>query len=99
MSDLIRIVRMTFREDKVENFLTVFHNSKEEIRAFDGCLHLELHKDYNEENIFSTYSIWKNADALNAYRTSKFFKSVWSQTKPLFKERPTTFSSKSILSD
>lgn len=97
MSDLIRIVRMTFREDEVENFLTVFHSSKKKIRAFDGCLHLELHKDYNEENIFSTYSIWENEDALNAYRTSDLFKSVWSKTKPLFKERPMAFSSKSIL--
>ncbi|MEM9859632.1 MAG: antibiotic biosynthesis monooxygenase [Bacteroidota bacterium] len=97
MSDLIRIVRMTFREEEVDKFLAVFHESKKKIRGFEGCLHLELHQDYNEGNIFSTYSIWKNQKALDEYRNSALFKSVWSRTKPLFKDKPIAFSNKSIL--
>ncbi|MEM7107299.1 MAG: putative quinol monooxygenase [Bacteroidota bacterium] len=97
MSDLIRIVRMTFRKDEVDNFLSVFEESKEKIKGFEGCLHLELHRDFNEKNIFSTYSIWESQEALDRYRTSKLFKEVWTKTKPLFKEKPIAFSNKSIL--
>ena len=88
---------MTFREDEVENFLDVFHKSKDKIRAFKGCLHLELHQDYTADNIFSTYSIWNDEQALDQYRNSDLFKSVWAQTKPLFKEKPVAFSNKRIL--
>ncbi|MTI38222.1 putative quinol monooxygenase [Fulvivirga lutimaris] len=94
---LIRIVRMTFQEDKVEDFLKVFEESKEKIRHFPGCSHLELLKDYNHDNIFSTYSYWEDDEALNNYRFSELFKGVWSKTKPLFKEKPVAFSSKKYI--
>jgi quinol monooxygenase YgiN len=84
---------MTFQEDKVEDFLKVFEESKERIRHFSGCKHLELLKDYNAENIFSTYSIWADDIALNNYRHSELFEGVWSKTKALFKEKPVAFSS------
>ena len=88
---------MTFRANEVDNFLSVFHDSKEKIRRFKGCKHLELHQDYNLDNVFSTYSIWESQEALEGYRTSGLFKSVWAKTKPLFKEKPIAFSNKSIL--
>lgn len=90
---LIRTVRMTFQEDKVEEFLETFNQHKEKIRHFKGCNHLELLKDYNEPNIFSTYSIWDDDEALNNYRYSDLFKEVWAATKVLFKEKPIAFSS------
>lgn len=91
---LIRIVRMTFQEDNVDDFLKVFEASKEKIKGFEGCEHLELHKDYHAPNIFSTYSIWVNDAALDNYRHSELFKGVWKQTKPLFKEKPVAFSNR-----
>lgn len=91
---LIRIVRMTFEKENVPDFLNVFESSKSKIRSFDGCQHLELWKDYHAENSFTTYSIWDNEDTLNNYRDSELFKSVWQQTKALFKEKPIAFSNK-----
>lgn len=91
---LIRVVRMTFQDDKVNDFLKVFEESKEKIRSFDGCQHLELHKDYHAPNIYSTYSIWENDQALDNYRHSNLFKGVWAQTKVLFKEKPVAFSNR-----
>lgn len=93
---LIRIVRMTFREDAVDAFLENFEANKEKIRNFPGCRHLELWQDENHKNIFMTYSHWRNEDALNQYRDSELFKSVWSFTKTLFAEKPVAFSSKKI---
>ena len=94
---LIRIVRMTFREEEVGRFLEVFEASKLKIRNFPGCQHLELLKDYTAPNIFSTYSLWDNQKSLDSYRHSDLFKGVWAQTKPLFSEKPVAFSSKKYI--
>jgi quinol monooxygenase YgiN len=94
---LIRIVRMTFFEEKVEEFLQNFEANIEKIRNFPGCQHLELWKDENEQNIFLTYSHWENEKSLDQYRDSELFKSVWAVTKPLFAGKPFAFSSKKIM--
>ena len=39
---LIRIVRMHFTDAGVDEFLQIFNTSKEAIRNFEGCTHLEL---------------------------------------------------------
>ncbi|WP_373523633.1 putative quinol monooxygenase [Aquiflexum sp.] len=93
---LIRVVRMTFIENKVGEFLENFEANKEKIRNFQGCHHLELWQDENQKNIFTTYSHWVNEKALNQYRDSELFKSVWAVTKPLFAEKPIAFSSKKM---
>jgi len=93
---IIRIVRMTFKSESVDDFLENFNRNKELIRNFDGCLHLELWQDENEKNIFLTHSHWESEDHLNQYRDSELFKNVWSFTKKLFSERPIAFSSRKI---
>ncbi len=93
---LIRIVRMTFQEDKVEDFLSIFQASKLKIRDFDGCEHLELLRDINFPNVFSTYSYWESENHLNTYRDSELFKSVWAATKVLFADKPIAFSSERV---
>lgn len=93
---LIRIVRMTFRADKVENFLEIFNRSKHQIRAFEGCLHLEFLRDKNASNIMLTYSHWVSEEHLNIYRDSELFKTTWTATKALFADKPMAFSSESV---
>ncbi|MBL0739933.1 putative quinol monooxygenase [Chryseolinea lacunae] len=89
---LIRIVRMHFLESGVDEFLTLFDEYKTRIRNFEGCSHLELMKDANEPNTFITYSHWRDAHALENYRRSELFNSVWGTTKTLFAERTQAFS-------
>ena len=93
---LIRVVRMTFRPEVVPAFLENFEAHKILIRNFPGCRHLELWQDENEKNIFVTYSHWESEAALNQYRDSQLFKSVWSFTKTLFSEKPQAWSTKKI---
>ncbi len=93
---IIRIVRMTFQEDKIEDFLKVFNNSKQYIRAFAGCQHLELLRDKNTPNILMTYSYWNSEDDLNTYRDSELFKTTWAATKVLFADKPVAFSSERV---
>ncbi|MFN4144305.1 MAG: putative quinol monooxygenase [Runella sp.] len=89
---LVRIVRMTFLPEKIEDFLAIFEASKHKIRDFDGCQHLELLRDESLPNVFITYSLWENADALDTYRQSALFKETWAKTKVLFADKPMAFS-------
>jgi quinol monooxygenase YgiN len=91
---LIRIVKMTFEENKIDEFLSVFEESKLKIRKMNGCAHLELLQDFNLPNSFSTYSYWNNEEDLNNYRNSELFRDVWAKTKVLFSEKPIAFSLK-----
>ena len=81
---IIRIVKMTFKPEKVNEFLEVFNASKQHIRNVEGCTHLELLNDINSQNILFTYSHWNSENDLNNYRNSELFEKVWGKTKILF---------------
>lgn len=89
---MIRIVKMTFQEDKIPEFLSNFDKVKQHIRDFDGVERLELLNDKNNPNIYFTYSFWKSEQHLENYRHSDLFKSVWAKTKPLFASKAEAWS-------
>jgi autoinducer 2-degrading protein len=93
---MIRIVKMTFNPEKVDEFLENFNARKNDIRNFEGVTHLELLRDKNQPNIFFTYSHWKSEQHLENYRNSDLFKSVWAVTKPLFSSAPEAWSVDSL---
>ena len=91
-TEIRRIVRMTFKPEHLPQFLKIFHDSKDKIRAREGCKHLELWQDLHAPHICSTFSIWDSEEHLNAYRDSELFGQVWPATKTLFAEKPVAFS-------
>ncbi len=90
---------MTFQVDKTKEFLLIFNSSKEKIRHFEGCLHLELWQDSQHPHIFTTYSHWRTADDLESYRHSALFEATWKQTKVLFSEKPLAFSNRILIEE
>jgi len=89
---------MSFDENKIEEFLTNFHQIKEKIRNFDGCQFLELYQDKNNKNVFFTYSHWNSEQDLNNYRNSKLFIAVWSKTRTFFSDKPEAWSVDKLVS-
>lgn len=89
---LVRIVKMTFKTENISSFEEVFAKNKETIANFEGCTFLELYQDKKNAAIFFTYSHWEEERFLNDYRDSDFFKTVWSQTKVLFADKPEAWS-------
>ena len=83
---------MTFKEEELETFQSLFDQHKDLIRAFEGVQKLELLRDKSNPNIFFTYSIWEDESQLVHYRNSVLFKKVWGQTKALFKEKAEAWS-------
>ncbi len=89
---IIRIVKLSFESSNIETFVKLFHDTKNTIKGFEGCTHLELLNDINNPTIYFTYSYWDDEFFLNAYRNSDFFKNVWQQTKVLFNDKPQAWS-------
>ncbi|GGK32096.1 antibiotic biosynthesis monooxygenase [Yeosuana aromativorans] len=89
---LVRIVKMSFSENSINNFLNTFESNKNKIKNFKGCQLLELYRDKKDPTIFFTYSYWDSESDLEQYRQSELFKTVWSQTKPLFNAKPEAWS-------
>ncbi len=89
---MIRIVKMTFEPESVQEFLKIFDESKSLIRHFKGCMQLELLQDASDKTIFFTYSVWESEAHLNAYRNSELFISVWNKTKLLFSSKAEAWS-------
>jgi heme oxygenase (mycobilin-producing) len=88
-----RIVKMTFQPDQTETFLReVFDQSKDKIRAFDGCHSMELLRDTAQPNVLFTFSVWTSEAHLNTYRASELFQQTWAKTKVLFADKPAAWS-------
>jgi heme-degrading monooxygenase HmoA len=83
---------MHFTEAGVEEFLEIFNRNKQTIRNFPGCTHLELLKDRDDANTFTTLSYWQDEASLENYRKSELFANVWGRVKTLFSERSQAFS-------
>ncbi|MDX1418590.1 MAG: antibiotic biosynthesis monooxygenase [Rubricoccaceae bacterium] len=94
---LIRTVRMTFRPDRLGDFLALFRASAPRIRAAPGCQHLALLEDARYPNILSTYSLWDDEAALDRYRHSELFLATWAKTKPLFAAPPAAHSHRMLI--
>ena len=97
---LVRIVKLTFKKENIFSFEKLFEETKQQIRGFKGCTFLELYQEIENPKVFFTYSYWENPEALENYRNSAFFKSIWSKTKVLFDAKPEAWSvhKKNILS-
>jgi len=93
---IIRIVKLTFKPEEIENFKVIFESVKVKIKSFDGCHKLDLLQDISDPRICFTYSYWESEKHLDAYRHSDFFGSTWKKTKKLFDDAPKAWSVQQI---
>ena len=89
---LVRIVKLSFHQDKIPAFLENFELVKNQIRNFPGNRLLELYQDKTNASIIFTYSYWDSEEDLENYRKSELFTEVWDFTKKLFNDKPEAWS-------
>ncbi len=89
---LIRIVKMSFKPEKITEFIANFEDKKQHIRNSSGCRLLEMYRDKNQPNVFFTYSHWDSEEDLENYRNSELFKDIWAKTKVMFNDKPLAWS-------
>lgn len=88
---------MSFRPEAVPEFLDLFKETFQKIKASNGCLDLTLFSDSNDPSTLFTVSSWESEAALNDYRTSDLFTATWSRTKPLFAKKAEAWSLESLV--
>jgi hypothetical protein len=93
---IIRLVKLSFKKDFLEQFLGELEKRKERIRNFEGCLFLEIWQDKKQPEIIFTHSHWTSETALDNYRKSAFFKETWAFTKSGFSKKPEAWSLESV---
>ena len=81
---LTRVVKLTLAPQHMEDFKQIWISHKTGIANMKGCISLQAFQDHKEPHIFFTISQWENEHALDNYRYSDFFKSLWSAVKPMF---------------
>lgn len=89
---------MSFRPDKVQEFLDIFESKKTHIRNQAGCRLLELYREQQGSSVFFTYSYWETPEDLERYRESELFAQTWAQTKVLFNDKPEAWSVDKLVS-
>ena len=87
-----RVVKLTLQEDKADDFIQVFMDSKDKIVRSKGCHSVDLLQHKNQSNIFFTYSFWDSEEDLNNYRHSDLFQATWKKAKAIFSDKPEAWS-------
>jgi quinol monooxygenase YgiN len=91
---ITRIVKLEFQENRLEAFLEHFEQVKWSVARFPGCHGMKLIQDLKNPCVIMTYSIWENEEALENYRVSSLFQSIWPTIKPWFSAKPEAWSLK-----
>lgn len=81
---ITRIVKLTFQEDRIADFLAFFDTINTRVSTFENCYGMRLMQEKSNPHVVFTYSLWQSEDALNVYRDSELFQGVWSTIKPWF---------------
>lgn len=89
---ITRIVKLEFKIDKVDDFLSFFDTIKYNVNSFPGCKGMKLYQDIQSPTTLMTYSHWESQSDLDLYRNSETFGSVWPKIKPWFAEKPEAWS-------
>ena len=89
---ITRIVKLTIKEEHVEEFRAAFKQNHANISTFPGCLEVRLVCDVKVENIHFTISSWQAESDLENYRNSELFNGIWSHVKPMFSDKAQAWS-------
>jgi len=93
---IIRIVKLQFETEKVQDFLGLFDSVVTKVNSFPGCYQMHMVRDIHDPNLFFTYSQWENETALNNYRDSELFQSIWPTIKPWFSKKAEAWSTEKV---
>jgi len=94
-----RIVKLTFSEDKIDTFMAFFDTIDTQVSRFNGCNGMRLLRDIHHPEVVFTYSYWNSEEALNKYRDSDLFGTVWPTIKPWFGAKPEAWTVSTYFED
>lgn len=85
---ITRIVKLHFQQEQLPSFLAHFETVKHKVSKFAGCHGMKLLQDIHDPCLVMTYSAWENEEALENYRNSELFGTIWPTIKVWFDQKP-----------
>ncbi len=85
---ITRIVKLQFKPENLQDFLSYFDTISGVVNSFPGCYGMKLYQDIDHPEKIFTYSHWESSDALENYRTSEAFGTIWPSIKVWFGGKP-----------
>ena len=89
---LTRIVKLHFKVERIDDFIEHFESIKWKVAHFPGFRVMKLLRGKNDPFLVFTYSKWENEEALESYRNSDLFQTLWPKIKPWFDQKPEAWS-------
>lgn len=89
---LVRVVKMHFSSNFIEEFKLLFNATKPKIAGFEGCNGVTLLQHETDQQLFFTISKWESAEHLERYRQSELFTNTWAKVKPNFLSKAEAWS-------
>lgn len=96
---IVRLVSLSFKPGKLEEFKRLYEGVVQQIRAYPGCLFVQLVADTEGQGDCYTISHWRSQESLDDYRHSPLFRSVWPRIKELLREKPWAQSCTILIDD
>lgn len=87
-----RLVKMTVPPERAGEFERLYAEVRERVLSAPGCRKLELYRDLRDSGIFFTWSLWDDEQAVETYRKSEIYRSVWPRLKALFASKAEAWS-------
>ena len=85
---IVRIVKLEFKPERIDDFLEFFEHVKFKVNDFPGCRGMQLLRSESNCSVVFTYSIWEREEDLERYRTSETFSNIWPKIKIWFAAKP-----------
>ncbi len=80
---ITRVVHLRLDTDRIDDFMDFFSTIKSTIISDFKCESVALYRE-NAGNEFFTISRWPSDEALEEYRSSDFFRTIWPEAKKMF---------------
>ena len=84
--------KLHFQANRIDDFIEHFESIKWKVAHFPGCRGMKLLRGKNDPFLVFTYSKWENEKALESYRHSDLFQTLWPKIKPWFDQKPEAWS-------
>ncbi len=79
---------MTLKEAHVDSFKKRIPIISIEVRRVSGCMHNDIFRDKNKDNVFYSYTIWNSEEDIEKYLNSQYYKEIWNDLWDYFKIEP-----------
>ena len=84
----MRIVGLPVQVDREGELRKAFDDAYLRIRELPGCAHLALVRGDKDDLEYLTLSLWESPEALDAYRKSSLFASIWPRIRSTLRAEP-----------